>query len=189
MPRAPRKLTGNTNWFASVQEAIERFLGKNTYMILTETRAMRLLQQEFSDTKDEIRALLRSDAILHNKLPFVREFTGAGKTQFRLPGATLTPPALAQDPHVVRCAQDTIETWLLEGAKGSRLSEATAVQLLLQQGSYTVAEIKDLLRSEEILRGGPRFARDWNECDGVSFRPRTLNDEYADFEDMKARLY
>ena len=66
MPKTRRRLTNDPNGFSHAQGIIQRWLGNGPGLVLSETKAIRLIQQEFADTKAEIQRLLRSDDILRD---------------------------------------------------------------------------------------------------------------------------
>jgi hypothetical protein len=83
MPRrVTRKLTQDPIGFVHAQATISRAI-RNGHNIVTETAAIRLVQQEFADSRDEIRLLLRSDDIVRNQPGFVRRVSSSGRVSFR----------------------------------------------------------------------------------------------------------
>lgn len=101
MPGITRTLTGSPNWVASAQEAIKRLLGKDAYIVLSETRTIRLLQQEFRDTKEELRSLLRSDELLRGCPGFVRQEACNGRVSFLTETAARCPAPVAMSKRTV----------------------------------------------------------------------------------------
>jgi len=84
MPKTRRRLTDDPKGFDYARGIIHRWLGNGPGIVLGETKAIRLIQQEFSDTKAEIQRLLRSDDMLRAHPSLTREVSSNGKVSFRL---------------------------------------------------------------------------------------------------------
>jgi hypothetical protein len=84
MPKTRRRLTDDRKGFDYARGIIHRWLGNGPGIVLGETKAIRLIQQEFSDTKAEIQRLLRSDDMLRAHPSLTREVSSKGKVSFQL---------------------------------------------------------------------------------------------------------